>query len=77
MAAQRYRAQTSRSRRPSAAVTPVHCADILHNYTPQALGHLVGHGTGLLVYILARLSFLVSVVTLFPLMVSRAAFCRS
>ena len=47
------------------------CADILHNYTPKALQHLVGHGTSLLIYILARLSFLVSVVTLFPLMVSR------
>ena len=45
-------------------------ADILHNYTPKALQHLVGHDIGLLIYVVARLSFLTSVVTLFPLMVS-------
>lgn len=51
---------------------PLWPADILHNYTPKALQHLVGRDIGLLIYVVARLSFLASVVTLFPLMVSPA-----
>ena len=44
-------------------------ADILQDYTPAALEPLVGARLGGAIYVIARLSFLASVVTLFPLMV--------
>ena len=44
-------------------------ADILQDYTPAALQPLIGQQLGTAVYIIARLAFLASVLTLYPLMV--------
>lgn len=45
-------------------------SDVLHNFTPQGLQPFLGQSLGTAFFILVRLSFLVSVLSLFPIMVS-------
>ena len=44
-------------------------SDVLHNYTPTLLQHIAPHWLAETLYIVVRLSFLLGVLTLFPLMV--------
>lgn len=44
-------------------------SDVLHNYTPSLLEEIVPRWLAQLLYIVVRLSFLLGVLTLFPLMV--------
>lgn len=46
-------------------------SDVLHNYTPARLEDLVAPWLAHALYVVVRLSFLLGVLTLFPLMVSR------
>lgn len=43
--------------------------DVLHNFTPAELRPLLGEFPGTALYIIVRLSFLVSVLSLYPIMV--------
>ena len=45
-------------------------SDVLHNYTPDALSTLVPCWLANTLYVVVRLSFLLGVLTLFPLMVT-------
>lgn len=45
-------------------------SDVLHNFTPENLEPFLGSDIGTVLFIMVRLSFLVSVLSLFPLMVS-------
>ena len=51
-------------------------SDVLHNYTPAVLGDIVPHWLAQALYIIVRLSFLLGVLTLFPLMVSAFLLAR-
>ena len=46
-------------------------SDVLHNYTPHQLEPFLGKAYGTALYIIVRISFLVSVLGLFPIMVGR------
>ena len=46
-------------------------SDVLHNYTPARLEALVAPWLAQALYVVVRLSFLLGVLTLFPLMVSQ------
>lgn len=49
-------------------------SDVLHNYTPTLLQHIAPHWLAETLYIVVRLSFLLGVLTLFPLMVRFKVF---
>ena len=44
-------------------------SDVLHNFTPSLLHHIVPEWLAQTLYVVVRLSFLLGVLTLFPLMV--------
>jgi len=44
-------------------------SDVLHNYTPELLAQIVPRWLADVLYVVIRLSFLLGVLTLFPLMV--------